>query len=408
MKLIKRTYKEALKWIFPLLIVGSIFSFYVIKYIIYEEADEHLTYEMERLIEYHNKYDDLPDYHKLTNIIEDFKIETPFFKDTFILEPKDGEMIPHRELFFSINHDGTDYAIVLQQILPGNDDILRGTILMVSGLLVLIAIVLFLMISSISAKLWSPFFKTLDILSKYKLSKDIPVFKHTDIDEFNILNETISELLSKIESDFKRTKEFNENASHELQTNLAIIRANAEKLTYSESNHKEIQLILNATQNLSHAQKSLLLLSKIGNLEFSNNSYVNFSEIINNSLTLFEEAISLREIKVTKEMKATSLFIDAGLANILSDNLIKNAIKYNSANGFINIILDHEKLTIENSSSEKYEDTTKLFERFYKGQSGNIGLGLAIVKQICDVYKFSINYTIEKNIHKIEIIFPKI
>ncbi len=332
MKLIKRTYKEALKWIFPLLIVGSIFSFYVIKYIIYEEADEHLTYEMERLIEYHNKYDDLPDYHKLTNIIEDFKIETPFFKDTFILEPKDGEMIPHRELFFSINHDGTDYAIVLQQILPGNDDILRGTILMVSGLLVLIAIVLFLMISSISAKLWSPFFKTLDILSKYKLSKDIPVFKHTDIDEFNILNETISELLSKIESDFKRTKEFNENASHELQTNLAIIRANAEKLTYSESNHKEIQLILNATQNLSHAQKSLLLLSKIGNLEFSNNSYVNFSEIVNNSLTLFEEAISLREIKVTKEMKATSLFIDAGLANILSDNLIKNAIKYNSAN----------------------------------------------------------------------------
>lgn len=408
MKLIKRTYKEALKWIFPLLIVGSIFSFYVIKYIIYEEADEHLTYEMERLIEYHNKYDDLPDYHKLTNIIEDLKIETPFFKDTFILEPKDGEMIPHRELFFSINHDGIDYTIVLQQILPGNDDILRGTILMVSGLLALIAIVLFLMISSISAKLWSPFFKTLDILSKYKLSKDIPVFKHTDIDEFKILNETISELLSKIESDFKRTKEFNENASHELQTNLAIIRANAEKLTYSESNHKEIQLILNATQNLSHAQKSLLLLSKIGNLEFSNNSYVNFSEIINNSLTLFEEAISLREIKVTKEMKATSLFIDAGLANILSDNLIKNAIKYNCDNGFINIILNHEKLTIENSSSEKYEDTTKLFERFYKGQSGNIGLGLAIVKQICDVYKFSINYTIEKNIHKIEIIFPKI
>ena len=405
MKLIKRTYKESLKWIFPLLFLGSIFSFYMIKYIIYEEADEHLTYEMERLIEYHEKYNDLPDYHKLSNIIEDLKIETPFFKDTFILEPKDGEMIPHRELFFSINHEGIDYTIVLQQILPGNDDILRGTILMVSGLIALISIVLFLMINSISAKLWSPFFNTLEILSKYKLSKDTPSFKTSEIDEFNILNETITELLSKIESDFKSTKEFNENASHELQTNLAIIRANAEKLTYSESNHKEIELILNATQNLSHAQKSLLLLSKIRNLEFSNNSYVNFSEIVYNSLTLFEEAISLREIKVTKKIESASLFIDAGLANILSDNLIKNAIKYNSYNGFINIVLNQEKLIIENSSSEKHIDTTKLFERFYKGQSGNMGLGLAIVKEICDIYKFTINYNIENNIHKIEITF---
>ncbi len=50
------------------------------------------------------------------------------------------------------------------------------------------------------------------------------------IDEFNVLNSTIENLLVKIDSDFKRNKEFNENLSHELQTQLAIIRTTTENI----------------------------------------------------------------------------------------------------------------------------------------------------------------------------------
>ena len=47
MKLITKTYLLSIAWMLPLVVVGSIFGFFVIKYILYEEADEFLTYEME-------------------------------------------------------------------------------------------------------------------------------------------------------------------------------------------------------------------------------------------------------------------------------------------------------------------------------------------------------------------------
>lgn len=410
MKLIKRTYLATFLWLIPVLLIGSIFSFYVIKYIVYEESDEHLSYEMERLVEYHSKYSDLPEYHKVVDIIEDLRLDEPVFKDTLILEVRDNEMIPHRELYFSINHEGKDFTLVLRQLLPGNDDIIEGALLMMLGLLLLISLFLFLMVYLISGKLWFPFYETLGILSKYKITESVPVFSKSNIDEFNFLNRTIEELLNKITYDFQRTKEFNENASHELQTHLAIIRLNAEKLlnTY-QSNGKvaeHLQAIINAAANLSAAQKSLLMLSKIGNLEYNKNTNLNLSEAIENSLALFQEAIEIRSIKVNKLIKNCNLYIDAGLAEIMVNNLLKNAVKHNTQDGYISINLSNKYLMIENSGLAFQDNPKALFERFRTGKKGNLGLGLAIVKQICEVYNYKISYDVDGNVHKIQISFP--
>ncbi len=80
MRLIKRTYLTTFTWLIPILLIGSIFSFFMIKYIVYEETDEHLTYEMERLVEYHSNYGDLPEYHRVTDIIEGLRFDEPVFK----------------------------------------------------------------------------------------------------------------------------------------------------------------------------------------------------------------------------------------------------------------------------------------------------------------------------------------
>ena len=411
MKLIKRTYLTTFTWLIPVLLIGSIFSFYMIKYIVYEETDEYLTYEMERLVAYHSNYGDLPDYHKVTDVIEELKFDKPVFKDTLILEQRDNEMIPHRELYFSINHEGKDFSIVLRQILPGNDDIIEGALLMMLGLFLLISFFLFLMVNLISHKLWNPFYKTLDILSKYKITEPIPFFSTSGIDEFNTLNSTIEELLKKITDDFKRTKEFNENASHELQTHLTIIRLNAEKLLNNFQDDgkslADLQAIHHAAAKLATAQKSLLLLSKIGNLEFNNNTTLNLSEIVSNSLFLFQEAIEMRSITLNKSMENCKLHIDAGLADILVNNLLKNAVKHNTENGYISITLTQKYLMIENSGVPFQEDPRTLFERFTTGKTGNLGLGLAIVKQICDVYRYHLSYAVDGNEHKIQVLFTK-
>lgn len=410
MKLIKRTYLETFLWLIPVLLVGSVFSFYIIKYVVYEETDEHLTYEMQRLVDYHTKFNDLPEFHKVEDIIENLKLEQPVFKDTLILEEKDNEMIPYRKLLFTINHEDKDFTIVLQQLLPGNDDIFEGTLLMMLGLFILISLFLLLIVNTISVRLWSPFQKTLNTLTQYKITDPLPVFPDSNIDEFNSLNQTIEGLLNKIAQDYHRTKEFNENASHELQTHLTIIRIHAEKLLNShhegDGQLEHLQPIVNAASKLSKAQKSLLLLSKIGNLEYNRHVQLDLAETIHNALSLFQEIIDIRDIEVRKTLGTCIVNMDAGLAEIMVNNLLKNAIKHNIQQGFISIFLTPQVLIIENTGVSIEGNPEEFFERFTIGKTGNLGLGLAIIKQICEVNKFDISYTVKENIHTLKISFP--
>lgn len=412
MKLIRTTYLKASIWLLPILLIGSIFCFYMIRYIIYEETDEYLTYEMERIVNYHNSFNDIPDNHKITSILEGKKLSESLFTDTLMLEEADNEMVPHRQLFFPIHHNGKDFTIELRQLLPGKDDLIEGTLLIVTGLMIIISLIFLLMVNQISARLWKPFYNTLELLSSYKITQAIPAFSSSKIEEFNTLNATIETLLKKIANDYIRTKEFNENASHELQTHLAVIRANTESLINEAQDHapspEKLQEIFNATIKLSRVHKSLLLLSKIGNMEFSNQTHINLDITINQYLSLYAEAIELRNISLKQEIAPCKLFMDAGLADILINNLIKNAVKHNIDNGFINILLSSDSLIISNSGQPFEGNAENLLQRFAKGKGGNYGIGLAIVKQICELNNFSLSYKISKeNTHSIQISFQK-
>jgi signal transduction histidine kinase len=393
----------------PVVIIGSVFCFYMIQYISYEETDEFLTYEMQRLITYHEEHNDLPEFHQVANILPNVLFEKPVFKDTLMLESGDNEMVPYRELYFTIRHNGSDQTIVLRHLLLGRDDVAEGTVLIILGLMLLIAVSLFIMINTMAGKIWNPFYQTLDKLVRFKISGPLPEFLVTTIDEFQSLNATLDALLKKIADDYRHNKEFGENASHELQTHLSVIRANTEKLLNNPDagrEMEELQKIYVASTKLSQVQKSLLLLSKINNREYSNPIKVDFRNIIEQALDIFSEAITIREINVDKELHPCTLTMDTGLAEILVNNLVKNAVKHNVQNGTIRIILSPAELTIENSGLPFNGNAETMLERFAKGRNGNIGIGLAIVKQICELYNFRINYTVsEQTRHKIIISF---
>lgn len=409
MKLIKRTYIKTAFWLLPVMIVGSIFCFYMIEYISYEETDEFLTYEMQRLINYHQQYNDLPEFHQVAQILPDVKFEKPLFKDTLILEAGDNEMVPYRELYFTINHNGNNQTIVLRHLLLGRDDIAEGTLLIITGLMLLVAAFLYIIVNYMAGKIWNPFYQSLDKLVRFKINGPLPVFPQTDIDEFKSMNLTLDMLLKKIAGDYRHNKEFSENISHELQTHLAVIRATAEKLINNPDLAPEIdglQKIYTASSKLSQVQKSLFLLSKINNREFSNLVTVDLRYPLEQSLDVFDEAIILRKITVTRQLKPCQLTMDAGLAEILVNNLVKNAVKHNIHNGMIHIDLSQNSLLVENSGLPFEGDTQSLLERFAKGKNGNIGIGLAIIKQICDLYNFRISYIVsEKNTHQVRISF---
>lgn len=412
MKLIKRTYLYTLIWLLPIMIIGSLFAFYMIEYIAYEETDEFLTYEMQRLINYHEINNDLPDFHKVADIITGVKYNEPVFKDTLLLEPGDNEMVPHRELRFSIDHNGQDFTIVIRHLLLGRDDIAQGTLLIISGLIFLFLIFIVLTINMVSGRIWAPFYKTLNKITGFRISDPIPLFEKSGIDEFNILNSSLQGLLKKISDDYRHNKEFNENASHELQTHLAVIKANAAKLMdekeAEQEGMEEMNRIYSAATKLSQVQKSLLLLSKISNREFTHNEVLDFAAVLKSSVETFSEASELLGIKISLEIENCTLLLDPGLAEVLVNNLVKNAVKHNIPEGSIFIRLTSEQLIIENTGHNYKGDPEKLLQRFSKGEKGNIGIGLAIVKEICGIYNFNLTYTItEENLHRIRILFKK-
>jgi signal transduction histidine kinase len=395
----------------PIILFGSLFSFFIIEYVAYDEVDEFLTYEMDRLVAYHKQYNDLPDFHYLAKIIEDVKYEQPVFKDTLLLEPGDNEMVPYRQLWFSLNHNGRDFTLVLQHLMLGRDDIAQGALFIISGLVLLIVVFAFLSVNRVTGKIWSPFYATLNKITQFKISGPVPEFETSKIDEFNTLNSTLNSLLKKVSADYRQNKEFNENASHELQTHLAVIKANAGELLGSGQNNVEqlekVRKIYSAATRLSQVQKSLLLLSKINNREFSKNINLNLQVPLEKVLELFAETIEIRQIKLTLQTEPFHVYMDAGLAEVLVNNLIKNAVKHNVQNGFITIQLKAESLMIENSGQSFNGNPEVLFQRFSKGENGNSGIGLAIVKEICDLYHFKIEYKIHESVHKIIIYFQE-
>ncbi len=410
MRLIKRTYYYTAFWLLPVIIIGSFFCFFMIEYIAYEETDEFLTYEMERLINYQKKFNDLPEYHKAATVTPAAGYKKPFFKDTLLLEPGDNEMVPYRELHFTIKHKGKYFNIVLRHLLLGRDDIAQGTLLIVVGIMLLISLFLIIMVNHITGKIWKPFYQTLDTLIQFKIDNPLPEFSKTTIDEFEALNSTLQALLKKIADDFRHNKEFNGNASHELQTHLAIIRANTEKLLNDESGKasgiSELEKIYSAATRLSQVQKSLLLLSRIDNREYSNNVDVDLRMVLQQAIDTFQEASQLRGITINQHVNPVTIHMDAGLAEILMNNLVKNAVKYNVQNGYITIKLDTAALVIENSGLPFQGDPNALLERFARGENGNYGIGLAIAKQICELYNFSISYTIsEQSDHILSVYF---
>ena len=78
----------------------------------------------------------------------------------------------------------------------------------------------------ISRKLWSPFYKSVEKADSFNILSDKPLdLPETDILEFQQLNRVIERMTQKMRSDYLNLKEFNENAAHEIQTPLAIIRS---------------------------------------------------------------------------------------------------------------------------------------------------------------------------------------
>lgn len=257
-------------------------------------------------------------------------------------------------------------------------------------------------------KAMRPFYQILDKLKKYQFG--IP-FSQTEqcysIKEFEELNVEINEMIDRNELVFYQQKQFIENASHELQTPLAIVIHKIDLLIQDENLDKKNLTFLTEVKNdlkrMVGLNKSLLMLSKIENSQFNAISEVDFNAMINNLVQNYEDFIAFKNVEVNIiEQGVFKAGFNQDLADILLSNLLKNAIKYNNEKGILNIFIENNRIIFQNSGMQQPLDKSRIFNRFYKQSSDHTstGLGLSIIKTIIKQYPgWDINYEFEDQMH---------
>ncbi len=334
-------------------------------------------------------------------------------QDTTSFDKRENEIIPMRTLTFSFKNPQHHYLIRLSKSLIERDELREVIGRFIVILLGLFVVVLFWLNRIISKSVWMPFYEILAKTKGFKVTQNQPLkFVKTNISEFDDLQNVLQELTHQISTDYHALKEFTENASHEIQTPLAIIRSKLENLIQSENlqeaEMKAIQTVYEAAGRLSKLNQSLLLLTKIDNQQFVKQEQINISQIIENQLINYEDFILGKQISITTELnKTVELEINPILLDILLSNLLMNAIKHNVKNGTISIMLTHEKIVIQNTGKPLENMPNDFFGRFKKHntESDSLGLGLAIVKKICETNHLKIDYQYQNNLHTIEIVF---
>lgn len=106
------------------------------------------------------------------------------------------------------------------------EDIIHGVVIQFVLIVTILSVAIVLMMRFISKRLWQPFDQTLRAIETFRLETgEIPSLSDSTIIEFTRLNAVLNKLMTDSVKSYCIQKEFTENASHELQTPLAVFQS---------------------------------------------------------------------------------------------------------------------------------------------------------------------------------------
>lgn len=305
-----------------------------------------------------------------------------------------------------IEINGIPYVLTIETNVEESDETFVA-IATVTLLFFILLIVGFILLNRrIAAKSWHPFYQTLSSLKSFELSKDTSIhLPQSDIQEFQELNQSLHQLITNSVSTFLQQKSFTENASHELQTPIALLKSKLDLLIQKKNISPEISEILNSIDaplsRLSRINKNLLVLAKVENHQYSDKEQIDVTEYLESALTLFEDYIDEKQLRLSNDI-TESIVVNANafLIETLIHNLLSNAIRHTPKGGQITVSYQQTSFQIRNSGKESL-DQTKLFQRFSSTTQDKVssGLGLAIIQEIAKKYGWEITYNFESNFH---------
>ena len=403
-------------------LAASFVFYFIIRSVIYREIEDRLLLEKHDFELFVRKWKHWSD----ENFFVENKIQVValqgneinqqiVFKDTLMFESFEGEAMPFRQLTFQTFIDGQPHLVSIRKSMLEPITIIEVVTGTMMTFLAILLVCLFFIHRRLSKTLWLPFYESLARIKAFDWTRQTGkeeevTFPTGEIQEFNELNLALTRMTTQICHDYRGLREFTENASHEIQTPLALITARVEQMIQSENLSGEqlhwIQEIYHSSRRISRLLESLLLLSKIENKQFTDVAEEDLAASAEQKLDDFSDILKHKRIRVEKKLnQSLRLHMSHALQDILLSNLLKNAIRHNHPDGVISLSSRNGVLEISNTGPDLTVPAEVLFERFRKesGDKESLGLGLSIVRQICDCYDLRVTYLYEKPFHKVMI-----
>lgn len=349
--------------------------------------------------------------------IEDFRVypsqddfsDHNVLSNAFFYMPFDDEDEPYRVLKTSFyDRDMNPYTLEIRTSTVEKDDLLFNLAIALGILYVVLVLSMYLVNLLVINKIWKPFKGILTAIRQYEVgnkTKLQPIV--TDVIEFNVLHDNIQQMWQRNEVVFEEQKVFIENASHELQTPLAITLNKLELLTddpsLTEKQLVQLSEVKQSLMRMTHLNKSLLMLTRIENHQYKQAESISFQALTATIIEDLSDLIAFKELEITvKEDSDFQVEMNKDLATVLVSNLLRNAIKYTERGKEIQVRLEENCFQVKNTAKDGIRlDSNKIFQRFHKGQQDatSTGLGLAIVKSIADSYQLQVKYSFGAKMH---------
>ena len=417
MKLLSYTYRKLALLLFLLMAVWGVLFYYAIIDEVVDETDDTLENYGEILMEsaLHDPSileteGSLMSFYKFTPISEEEgrHYRQVFYDATVYIELED-EDEPVRVMCTAFRMpDGQYYELKLMISILERDDMVEAMLWYLGALFLLFLICTSIGIQLVLKGVFRPLHRLLDWLHCIQPGKEVPPLDNpTKIREFRQLSDAALDMGNRSYKAYEEQKQFIENASHELQTPLAIVRGKVELLAESEGmTEQQMEQLDEIYATLGRAvklNKSLLLLSRIENGQYTEMEDVSVDEILDELLPDLMDIYEHKRVNLIRKREEQPFIIrcNHSLAQILVSNLVKNSLLHNREGGELQVLTTPTSLVIKNTGDVPL-DGEKLFRRFYHGMDGkkdSTGLGLAIARSIALSSSLKLTYEWQNGMH---------
>jgi signal transduction histidine kinase len=246
---------------------------------------------------------------------------------------------------------------------------------------------------------------SIDRLTEGYMEEEVSIKGYYEIER---ISDSFNKMINRMQKIENSRQEFVSNVSHELKTPITSIKVLADSLLMQEDTPAELyrEFLVDITEEIERENKiindllSLVKLNKTsGDLNISS---ININELLEQILKRLRPIAKTRNIEMVYEsFRPVIAEVDEVKISLAISNLIENAIKYNTEDGWIRVSLnaDHKYFFIKISDSgigipEDVQDL--IFERFYRvdkarsRESGGTGLGLAITRSVIQMHRGAI------------------